>query len=436
MILRDGDERLTLNIRRDTSSYSNQPQRESNNMFNIFNDSSGDFLEDLFSTNQPSGNHTFSSHLELTFPEDKDDIFDPEGGNVLPEKLLDLDSTKDLHPPLHVNPLSGSTTYSSSSNQLLDELALITFPMKYDDDLQFDVESDLKEIEFLLHQDIDSSLKDSIDQSNLANPADIFVDFMPEMFIDEHALDYSSPLIFDEYDDGFLEAESDAKNVYDDPFDSKGEKIKESKLLIDELDLLCDFPPSEYDSFISQDFYKVDAKPSTNNKDKGENLGSDLVRCFLCPNFIEGHTAKGVRLRVADFHTSNHREDDFTSLKEKGKSDELENRIEKLEVDFGGTIKAKEAKRTKHDQLKVNKEMELDMENMTLNEYLMYEGRNRDLTRNCTFRKREARSDSYVWFVDLMVDENIDTNIAREKEEVIMEDVEMDEDHDVDHSKT
>nr|GEX87006.1 hypothetical protein [Tanacetum cinerariifolium] len=113
------------------------------------------------------------------------------GGNVLPEKLLDIDFTKDLHPPLHVNPLSGSTT---SPNPLLedlaDELALITFPSKYDDDLQFDIESDLKEIEFLLHQDIDSSLKDSIDQSNLA---DNFVNSMPEMFTDEHALDYSHP---------------------------------------------------------------------------------------------------------------------------------------------------------------------------------------------------------------------------------------------------
>nr|GEV77524.1 reverse transcriptase domain-containing protein [Tanacetum cinerariifolium] len=113
-----------------------------------------------------------------------------EGGNVLPEKLLDLDSTKDLHPPLHVNPVSGSTTYSSS-NPLLEE------------------------------------------------------------FTDEHALDYSSPSIFDEYDDDFLEIESDTENVYDDHFDSKGEKIKESKLLIDELDLPYDFIPSEYDSFIS-----------------------------------------------------------------------------------------------------------------------------------------------------------------------------------------
>nr|GFA13298.1 hypothetical protein [Tanacetum cinerariifolium] len=204
-------------------------------------------------------------------------LADLEGGNVLPEKLIDLDSTKDLHPPLYVNPLSGNTTYSYSSNPLLeeftDELALITFPLKYDDDLQFDIKSDLKEMEFLIHQDIDSNLKDSIDQSNLANLADIFIDSMTEMFTHEHALDYSSPPIFDEYDDDFLEVESDAENLYDDPFDSRGEKIKESKLLIDELDLPCDFLlPFEYDSFISQDFSRVDALPSTNNEDKVFNL--------------------------------------------------------------------------------------------------------------------------------------------------------------------
>nr|GEY63979.1 reverse transcriptase domain-containing protein [Tanacetum cinerariifolium] len=134
MILHDGDERLSLNMRHDTSSYSNQPQKESINLINVFNDSSEDFLEDLFSTNQPSGNLTFSSHYELTLPEVQNDIFDLERGNVLFEKLLDLDSTKDLHPPLYVNPLSGSTTYSSSPNQLLvelaDELALITFSSK------------------------------------------------------------------------------------------------------------------------------------------------------------------------------------------------------------------------------------------------------------------------------------------------------------------
>nr|GEX83217.1 hypothetical protein [Tanacetum cinerariifolium] len=120
MILHDGDERLTLNMRHDTSSFSNQPQKESINMIKIFNDSSEDFLEDLFETN----------HLSV---------------------------------------------------------------------------------------------------------------------------------------------ESDTEYAYDDPFDSKGEKIKESKLLIDELDLprSSDFLPSpEYDSFLFENFSKVDALPSTNNKDK------------------------------------------------------------------------------------------------------------------------------------------------------------------------
>nr|GEW50838.1 hypothetical protein [Tanacetum cinerariifolium] len=218
MILRDGDERLTLNMRHDTSSYSNQPQKESINLINVFNDSNEDFLEDFFSTNQPSGNPTFSSHPILTSSEVKADIFDPEEGN-------------------------------------------------------FDIESDLKEIEYLLHhdpiKDIDSILNDSIDQSDLVDLNNNLVDSMPKMFTDEHALDYSSPLLYDEYDDDLFEVDSDTKNIYDDPFNSKGDKIKESKLLVDELDLPYDFLlPSEYDSFNSEDFPKVEALPSTNSEDK------------------------------------------------------------------------------------------------------------------------------------------------------------------------
>nr|GEW60166.1 hypothetical protein [Tanacetum cinerariifolium] len=143
MILRDGDERLILNMRHDTSRYSNQPQRESINLINVFNN------------------------------------------------LINND-----------NPLSGSITFSS--NPLLKEFAdELAFPLKYVYDLQFDTESDLKEIEFLLYQDVDSNLKDLIDQSYLANPTDNVVDYVPEMFTDEHALDFSSPPIFDEYDDDF-----------------------------------------------------------------------------------------------------------------------------------------------------------------------------------------------------------------------------------------
>nr|GEZ45013.1 hypothetical protein [Tanacetum cinerariifolium] len=257
MILHDGDERLTLNMKHDSSSYSNQPRRESANLINIFNISSEDFLEVSFS-NQPSGDPTFSPHQELTSPEVTNDIHDSEGSH------------------LEDNPLSGSTTYFSNSlfEEFNDELALITYPPDYDDNIQFDIESDLKEIEFMVYRNKDSSLKDSIDQTDLANLDDNFVDPIPEMFTDEHTPDYSSPPIFDVYDDDFLEVESDAENVYDDPFDSKGEKIKESKLLIDELDVPFDFPPySEYDSFNSQDFSRVDVLPSTNNEDKVFNPG-------------------------------------------------------------------------------------------------------------------------------------------------------------------
>nr|GFD14964.1 hypothetical protein [Tanacetum cinerariifolium] len=107
-------------------------------------------------------------------------------------------------------------------------------------DLPFDIGSDLKEIEYLLNNDpikeLDFILEDSIDEDNPADLNDNLADTMPEMFTDEHALDYSSPLLYDEYDNDFFKVESDTEYVYDDPFDSKGEKIKESKLLIDELD--------------------------------------------------------------------------------------------------------------------------------------------------------------------------------------------------------
>nr|GEY07656.1 reverse transcriptase domain-containing protein [Tanacetum cinerariifolium] len=183
IILRNGDERLTLNMKDDTLSYSNQPQRESVNLINIFNVS-----------------------IPLTLLT-----------HFLRSSLMNL-----------------------LLSHILRNMMII------------DIESYLKEIEFLLYQDKDSSLKDLINQKGLANLDAIFVDPIPEMFTDEHTLDYSSPPKFDVYDDDFLEVESDAENVYDDPFDSKGEKIKEYKLLIDELDLPCDFlPPFEYDSFIS-----------------------------------------------------------------------------------------------------------------------------------------------------------------------------------------
>nr|GFA27646.1 reverse transcriptase domain-containing protein [Tanacetum cinerariifolium] len=226
MILRDGDKRLTLNMKHDTASYSNHPHRESVNWINIFNISSEDCLEDLVS-NKQSGNPTLSLHNEIASSEVTHEIHDSKGCNFLSEEFPDIDSFNDIHPHFNDDPLSGSTTYSANSllEEFADELALITYPPDYDDNHTCDIESDLREINF-----------------------------------------FALP-IFDVYPDDFLEIESDANNFDDDLFDSKGEKIKESELLIDQLDLPCDIL-SEYDSFASQDFSRDDDLPSPDNEDK------------------------------------------------------------------------------------------------------------------------------------------------------------------------
>nr|GFA11518.1 hypothetical protein [Tanacetum cinerariifolium] len=152
--------------------------------------------------------------------------------------------------------------------------ALITYPLDFDDNLTCDIESDLREIEFLLYQGENSDLKDLIDQTDLANGDDLFVDPTPEMFTDEQPPDYSFSPRFDVYPDDFLEIKSDADNFYDDSFDSKGEKIKESEFLIDELDLPCDILLYfKYDSFASHDFSRDDDLPLPDNEDKVFNPG-------------------------------------------------------------------------------------------------------------------------------------------------------------------
>nr|GEW09532.1 hypothetical protein [Tanacetum cinerariifolium] len=194
----------------------------------------------------------------------------------MPMSKRNIDSFNDIHSHFDDAPLSGSTTYSSNSllEEFTDELALITYPSNYDDNRTCDIKSNLKEIEFLLYQGEDSDFKDSIDQTDLANLDDLCVDPTPEMFTDEQPLDYSLPLRFDVYPDDFLEIESDVDNFYDDLFDSKGEKIKEAKLLIDQLDLSCDiFPYSELSCFQSQsDFHKPDhPTPSSDCKTKSSS---------------------------------------------------------------------------------------------------------------------------------------------------------------------
>nr|GFA71807.1 hypothetical protein [Tanacetum cinerariifolium] len=108
------------------------------------------------------------------------------------------------------------------------------------------------------------------------------------MFTHEHALDYSSPPLYDDYDDDLDKFKSDNDDSYNDPFDSKGENIKESKLLIDELYLprLSDFLPSpEYDSFLFEDFSEVNTRvaPDKNVKKISISHASLILEDFDPP---------------------------------------------------------------------------------------------------------------------------------------------------------
>nr|GFB08357.1 hypothetical protein [Tanacetum cinerariifolium] len=238
-------------------------------------DVSKDQFEDFFDSNDE-----FSSTDNDSFSIDNIDYVEasPPDSELVSSEVMEIVIPEIEALNDNPTPSSDFMTKSSSTslNSLLEETNTFGNSLPEFETFCFDldIESDLKEIEFLLYQGKDSSLKDSIDLIDLANLDDNFVDPIPEMFTDEHAPDYSSPPRFDVYEDDFLEVESDAKNVYNDPFDSKGEKIKESKLLIDELDLPCNFLPYfEYDSFNSQDFSRVDVLPSTNNEDKVFNPG-------------------------------------------------------------------------------------------------------------------------------------------------------------------
>ncbi|GJY86742.1 hypothetical protein Tco_0500768 [Tanacetum coccineum] len=80
---------------------------------------------------------------------------------------------------------------------------------------------------------MDSILEDSVDKNS---PDDNLVDTLSEMFTNEHALDFSSPPLWDDNDDELLDLKTVNDDTYDDPFDSKEEKIKDAKLLSDELE--------------------------------------------------------------------------------------------------------------------------------------------------------------------------------------------------------
>ncbi|GKB98921.1 reverse transcriptase domain-containing protein, partial [Tanacetum coccineum] len=308
MILRDGDERLTLNMRHDTSNYSNQPHKESINMIDFCNVSYDDYLEDLFATNHLSGNPTpisdpiVSSSPTLTsleesdliweefeaylasdsFPSGSDDTdFDPEGDLRLIKELLNNDPSSPL--PLSHNPLSGSTT-SSSLDHLLEEfaneLALITFPSG-NDDLPFDIESDLREIEYLLKK-IRLILLITIFLIPLlrCSPMNMLLIIHPHQYkmIIMMTFLILRPLMIIPY-----------IILY-----SKRKKIKESKILIDELD-----PPGSKDKvfnsgiLIHENLFEV-TNCATPNKNVKKLTNTSLILEDFKPPFYELHFHKEV----------------------------------------------------------------------------------------------------------------------------------------------
>ncbi|GKG25684.1 hypothetical protein Tco_0398830, partial [Tanacetum coccineum] len=135
-------------------------------------------------------------------------------------------------------------------------------------------------------EDLVSIFKDSADSTK-----ENLFDTSVEIFTNKHTLDYSSPPIWDDYDDDLSDLEIVIYDDYDDPFDSKEEKIKESKLLIDYLDDLdssesSDFLPfPKYDSFFHEDFSKVDALPSTVVEDKVFNPGIPIHQDWYVLNY-------------------------------------------------------------------------------------------------------------------------------------------------------
>ncbi|GJU24207.1 hypothetical protein Tco_1162828 [Tanacetum coccineum] len=124
----------------------------------------------------------------------------------------------------------------------------------------------IREIEYLLNRDPLAE--------NFPNNALIYT--IPEMFTDEHTLNYSSLPIYNDANDDLFDLKTDSdewgKIFYDDPFDSKENKIKVSKLLVDELDSIgsSSFLPRflECDSVLYEDFSEVDTLTSTDNRIK------------------------------------------------------------------------------------------------------------------------------------------------------------------------
>ncbi|GJR28777.1 hypothetical protein Tco_1105009 [Tanacetum coccineum] len=151
---------------------------------------------------------------------------------------------------------------------------------------------------------MDSVLEHSVDKNS---PDDNLVDTPSEMFTDEHALDYSSPPLWDDYDDELFDLETINDDTYDDPFDSKEDKIKESKLLIDELDpprSISFLPPKDVDIRVCGSFgsFFLDVIKSLSLEYEHVAMNLTLLERgrFIIRTSLTGFPAQSVRSSNAD----------------------------------------------------------------------------------------------------------------------------------------
>ncbi|GJW77910.1 hypothetical protein Tco_0139592 [Tanacetum coccineum] len=112
---------------------------------------------------------------------------------------------------------------------------------------------------------MDSILEDSVDENSLNDKLD---ETISEIFTDEHALDYSAPPLWDDYDDNLFDLGLDNDNC---------------------------------DSVFYEDFSEVDALPSTNNEDK---IFKTVYTHVMKTTFESPTVQHRIRMQFPDFEAS------------------------------------------------------------------------------------------------------------------------------------
>nr|GEZ07947.1 integrase, catalytic region, zinc finger, CCHC-type, peptidase aspartic, catalytic [Tanacetum cinerariifolium] len=157
-------------------------------------------------------------------PADQDSLNNATGGNLLeksPQDALTIienkskvrnSRSKPISSPVNAYDINSSSEIAKLTHprlRLLRKSVLPTEVLIRTTSVLPQVATLSQNSEITSKQGEDSDFKDSIDQTDLANLNDLFVDPAPEMFTNEHAPDYSFPPRFDVYPDDFLEIEDD-----------------------------------------------------------------------------------------------------------------------------------------------------------------------------------------------------------------------------------